>query len=114
MVRDVRKIWRISAGSKKPRSPLHRLLHLTWLAIEILLHPRPILFAPGLFGLGDQVFGDTAMRQHELRTAIRRRCQRYRGHRKDAFGESTVAPCLNDAPAGDEIDVDPGDIVPAD
>ncbi len=45
-----------------------------------------LVIAPGLFGLGDQVLRNAAMRQHEFRPAIRRRCQRDRGHREDAHG----------------------------
>ena len=56
-------------------SELHRPLPLAWLAIEVRVHPGLILFAPGLFGLGDQVFGNTAMRQQEFRTAIGRWCK---------------------------------------
>src|SRR6266498_3724329 len=61
---------------------------LSGLAIEVGFDPGPILIAPRLFGLGDQVLRDAAMRQNELRATIRRWCQRDRGHREDAFGES--------------------------
>src|SRR3954452_22528728 len=50
------------------------------------------------------------MGQHELRATITRRRQRDRGHREDAFGESAMAPRLNDASYGDEVDVDPADV----
>src|SRR5438132_6279671 len=79
-------------------------------AIEVGLDSGPILVAPGLFGLRDQDLRNAAMHQHEFRSTIRRWRQCDRGHREDALGESAVAPGLNDASPGDEVDVDPGDI----
>ena len=72
---------------------------------------RPVLIAPRLFGLRDQILRDAAMDQHELRPAIRRWRQRDRGHREDALGKAAVAPGLNDASPGDQVDVDSRDIV---
>src|SRR3954463_16497020 len=83
---------------------------LSRLAVEVGPDPRPVLIAPGLFGLGDQVLRNAAMRQHELRPTICCWRQRDRGHREDALGECAVAPGLNDAPSGDEVDIDPGDV----
>src|SRR5258708_10123253 len=82
-------------------------------AIEVGLDPGPNLIAPGLFGLRDQVLRNAAMRQHELRPAIGRRCQRDRGHREDAFGESAGAPRLNDSLRPDEIDAYSADTISA-
>ena len=61
-------------------------------AIEVGFDSGPILIAPRPFGLGDQIFRNAAMHQHELRSTIRgwRECDR--GHREDALGESAVPP----------------------
>src|SRR3954466_13265131 len=83
-----------------------RARSLSGLAIEVGLDSGPVLIAPGLFGLGDQVLRNAAMRQHELRPTICCWRQRDRGHREDALGECAVAPGLNDAPSGDEVDID--------
>src|SRR3954465_1498031 len=69
-----------------------RTRSLSGLAIEVGLDSGPVLIAPGLFGLGDQVLRNAAMRQHELRPTICCWRQRDRGHREDALGECAVAP----------------------
>ena len=75
---------------------------------------RPILLAPSEFGLRDQVFRHTAVRQHEFRAAISRWSQGHSSHRKDAFEKPSMTPRLNYSLTRNKIDVDPGDFVPAD
>src|SRR5262249_61385705 len=84
---------------------------LSWgLLIEVGLHSVPILVAPGLFDLRNQVLRNAPMYQHQLRPTIRRWLQRNRCHREDALGELAVAPGLNDASPVDQVDGDPDDI----
>src|SRR5690242_3760768 len=80
------------------------------LLIKICLHSVPILIAPRLFGLRNQILRNTPMYEHQLRPTIGRSLQRDRCHREDAFGESAVSPSLNDASSRNEVDVDSGDI----